>query len=177
MSNFYEFALLMTVKPDVSQETIDTLQYMIRGQELDFTSSLNNSAFSQPISSVVQPSGVVMRVAPEWHGFLGDGHNEFEKYMSGSFGSVFSESRLAVRQIIHEDTFFNVWDDLGSWLASISASSGVVGFFRNLEDDFLENINLICFEDGQVFESLTEDDEVIENFLQALEVVLSSPNP
>ena len=174
MSDFYEFTLLFTIKPDVSPEVIDTLQYMIKGKGFDFTPKLSNPLFAEPGQTVIHESGTPMRVLPAWHGFFQAGHSEFEEYLQGNFGSSFSEDGLAVRGIIHEDAFFNVWDDLGGWLASISSTTGLVGYYRNLEDDSIEEANLIHFEDGQISEPFTEDTQTIDNFLQKLETVLSS---
>jgi hypothetical protein len=173
MSDFYEFALLLTVKPEIPQETVDTLQHMVEGRDLNFVSSLSNSIFSEPVRTVIQPSGVTMRLVPAWHSFFRSGHSEFEEYMEGSFGSSFFENRLAVRQVTHEDQFFNAWYELSGWLASISLTSGLVGYYRNLEADSPEKTILIYFEDGQPSESSVEDVQVINEFSQALEIALS----
>ncbi|MDX2243348.1 MAG: hypothetical protein NW224_21925 [Leptolyngbyaceae cyanobacterium bins.302] len=92
--------------------------------------------------------------------------------MEGSFGSSFFEGRLAVREVTHEDLLFNTWYELSSWLASISSTSGLVGYYRNLEADSLEEATLIYFEDGQVSESSVEDIQVIDDFSQTLEAAL-----
>ncbi|MDX2243347.1 MAG: hypothetical protein NW224_21920 [Leptolyngbyaceae cyanobacterium bins.302] len=70
MSDFYEFALLLTVKSDIEQEAITTLQHMVEGRNLDFASSLDNPIFSEPVRTVVQPSGITMHVVPAWHSFF-----------------------------------------------------------------------------------------------------------
>ncbi|MEP0872395.1 hypothetical protein NDA01_21505 [Trichocoleus desertorum AS-A10] len=174
MSDFYEFALLFTVKPDVPQEVVGTLQYMVQGQGFDFTPTLSNPLFSEPGGTVIHPSGTPIRVLPAWHSFFRDGHSELEEYLTGSFGNSFSENRLAVRQVIHEDAFFNTWDELGEWLASISATVGLVGYYRNLEDDSIEDANFICFESGQLSEPSIEDVQNVDAFLQDLENALSA---
>ena len=176
MSDFYEVALLFAVKPDTPQEATDTLQYMVYGRDSNFVSSLSNPLFSEPTCTVTLPSGVTMRVIPSWRGFFADGHSQFEEYLPGSFGSSFVEHTLAVRQIIHEDAFFNVWYEISDWLTSISATTGLVGYYRNLEDDSIEDAQLICFGDGQITEPTDEDVQAVDDFLQNLETILSVLN-
>jgi hypothetical protein len=174
MSDFYELALLLTIKPDIAPEAVDTLQHIVGGLDLDFVSQLDNPIFSKPVRTVVQPSGVTMRVVPAWQSFFSCGYSEFEEQMEGSFGSSFLKNRLAVRQVTHEDQFFNAWYEIGGWLASISSTSGLVGYYQNLEADSLEEATLIYFKDGQLSEAPVEDLQMIDDFSQSLEIALSS---
>lgn len=173
MSDFYEFALLCHINLDISNEEKNTLSYIVQGQEFNLSSKSINPCFSESAYTTTLPSGIPMVVVPAWHAFLRDGHSEFEDYLPGSFGSSFSEDRLAVRQIIHEDSFFNVWYDFGPWLAKVSLTAGLVGYYRNLEDGSIENTNLIYFEDGHMIERSNQNFQLINNFLQNLEAIVS----
>lgn len=172
MSDFYEFALLLHINPDISNETKNKLSYMIQGQEFNLSKKPINPLFSDFEYTATLPSEMSMVVVPAWHSFLRDGHSEFEDYLPGSFGSSFSEDRLAARQIIHEDSFFNVWYNFGPWLAKVSSTVGLVGYYRNLEDESIENTNLIYFEAGHMLERSNQDTQLIYNFLQNLETIL-----
>ncbi len=79
---------------------------------------------------------------------------------------------LAIHKVSHEDELFNAWDDVGEWLASISATTGLVGYYRSIESDSVEETTLIYFEKAQISEQPAEDSETIENFLQALDDAL-----
>nr|WP_290226252.1 hypothetical protein [Trichocoleus desertorum] len=82
MSDFYELALLFSIKPNVSQETIDTLYFLMGNTGSDFIPSLNNPELSQS-RSIVHPSSITMRVLPAWNTFFRGGHSEFEEYLPG----------------------------------------------------------------------------------------------
>lgn len=139
----------------------------------EFISSINNLELSQP-RSIVHPSGITMHVIPAWITFFHAGNSEFEEYLSGSFGTSLREITLAIHKVSHEDEFFNAWDDVGEWLASISETTGLVGYYRSIESDSVEETTLIYFEDAQISEQPAEDSQTIEDFLQNLDDTLSA---
>jgi hypothetical protein len=171
MSDFYEFALLFNIKPDVSQEVIDTLHSMTGTAGSEFTPSITNCELSQS-RSIVHTSGITMHVIPAWSTFLREGHSEFEEYLSGSFGTSLRDLTLAIHKVSHEDEFFNAWDDVRKWLASISATTGLIGYYRSIESDSVEETTLIYFENAQISEQPAEDSQTIEDFLQNLDDAL-----
>jgi hypothetical protein len=155
---------LFSIKPDISQEIIDTLYSLTGSAGSDFIPPLNNPKLSQS-RSIVHPSGVTMRVVPAWSIFFREGHSEFEEYLPGSFGTLFHDLTLAIHQVSHEDDFFNAWDDVGKWLASTSATTRLVGYYRSIESDSVEETTLIYFENAQISEQPAEYSETIEEFL------------
>jgi hypothetical protein len=173
MSDFYEFALLFNIKPNVSQEAIDTLHSITGITGSNLIPSLNSPELPQP-RTIIDTSGITMRVIPSWITFFREGNSEFEQYLSGSFGTSFRDLTLAIHKVTHEDEFFNAWDDIGAWLASISATTGLVGYYRSIESESIEETALIYFGDAQISEQPAEDSQTIEDFFQKLDDTLSA---
>ena len=150
MSICYEFALACKIKSNVSQEIVDTLNYMTRSQEYDFDPPKldralfrESSAWKQTVESLGRRFTVIRY---EWRTILTNYPHEGERYLPGQFGSTFQDRQLKCRRLSREGEFNNVWWLLLPWLASISESTGFVGYYRG---DFDNRLYLVQFSNGK----------------------------
>lgn len=165
MSICYEFGLECKIKRDVSQEVIDTLEYMTRSQEYDFdTPQIGYPLFKEeaPWKETWNIRGRdVTVIRYEWRTVMTNQPREGEQYLPDEFGSKFQDNQLSCRRLSRDDEFDNVWWLLFPWLASISESTGFVGYYRGDFDDYPK---LIQFWDGKanVYELISKDLSQIE---------------
>lgn len=150
MSICYEFALECQIKRDVSQEVIDTLKYMTRSQEYDFdTPELGYPLFKEDThwKETWDIRGCIVTVIKyEWRTIITNQLREGEQYLPGEFGSAFDGNKLSFRRLSRDDEFCNVCWFLFPWLASISDTTGFVGYYRGDFDDYP---TLVRFEAGR----------------------------
>jgi hypothetical protein len=135
MSTCYEFALECELRRDVSPEVVDTLRYMTRSQEYRFS----NPQIPYPL---FQDSAT----SYQWKTILANFPREGEQNLPGEFGSIFADSKLIIRHLSRDDEFYPICWFLLPWLASISVTSGFIGYYRG---DFDEYPTLIQFEQGR----------------------------
>jgi hypothetical protein len=159
MSICYEFALDCKLKRDVSQEVIDTLAYMTRSQEYDFEPKLDGTLFKETSAwkrTVEMFGHQVTVIEYNWETILTNYPREGEQYLPGEFTSTFQNNQLSCRRLVRDDVFNNIWWLLLPWLASISESTGFVGYYRSDFDDYL---HLIYFADGKasVYEQIVTE--------------------
>lgn len=139
MSICYEFGFDCQIKQDVSQEILETLNYMTRSQEYDFDPpEIDHPMFKEGSDwkwtfEVDGQKRTVIRY--EWRTFLCNYPREGEQYLLGKFGSTFENYRLCCRRLSRDDEFDNVWWLLLPWIASISETTGFVGYYRGNFDD------------------------------------------
>lgn len=160
MSICYEFGLECKIKRDVSQEVINTLEYMTRSQEYDFDApGLGYPLFKEevPWKETCNIRGRDVTVIQyEWRTIMTNRPREGEQYLPDEFGSKFQDNQLSCRRLSRDDEFDNVWWLLFPWLASISESTGFVGYYRG---DFDNYSKLIQFWNGKanVYELTPKD--------------------
>jgi hypothetical protein len=133
MSDLYEAGFIINLEDNLSEEIHQTLSYMIgRGAP-----GIEPSGFDHPLFDVEG-------YKTEWRHIISSPREDDEEMIGGGCGSVLVDNRLAFRGLMRDDPFWNVWTVLLEWLLSISNSSGVIGFYRNLDED--DEVTLISFE-------------------------------
>jgi hypothetical protein len=154
----YEFSLACDLKPNISQEVIETLKYMTGNQDSNFNSVLKHPLFT---SSEDGSYGDGLDYLADWKVIISNSPTGGIEEQPGIFGSIFQNSKLNVRKYIGDDEFYNAFPLLVDWLVSICKSTGFVGYYYYITDQdddkriFSEPV-LIYFLDGKVFEKPVE---------------------
>lgn len=153
MSVYYEFALTFNFKRSISQEVVNTLKYMTRTQEYFFDAPFENSLFNDAPNwkKAKEISGRKVWVLSAWRTIIANFPREGEQYLPGEFGSKFEDYSLNVRRLSLDDTFCNVWWYLTPWFASLSETTGCVGYYHTVFE-YDNDLTLVFFKDGKVFE-------------------------
>jgi hypothetical protein len=154
----YEFSLACNLKSSISQEVIDTLNYMTGYQDSSFNSALSHSLFT---SSEDGSFGDGMDFLADWKVIISNSPSGGVEDQPGIFGSIFQNHKLNVRIYTEDDAFYNTFPLLLDWLVSICESTGFVGHYYYISDqDYDRRIFsdpvLIYFLDGKVFEKPVE---------------------
>ncbi len=163
MGSCYEFAFACTLKPDLSQEVIDTLKYMTRSEEYKFETTLKDDLFDTSweegiLGGIPNVSEVNSEAEDEfsflygWRSIISNNANYGDEFLSGLCGSVFKDSKLNVRRYINEDDFFMYFPLLMEWLVSICEPLGFIGYYSCIRTHIGGDPTLIYFENGQVLE-------------------------
>jgi hypothetical protein len=159
MSTCYEFTFNCRIKPDVSPQVIETLQYMTRaeGDDTPFETTLRDDLFvyhydkEEAMESDLDPDEDFIS-SSDWKHIISNDTVNGEEMLSGSFGSEFRNYHLKVRKFVGDDDFFNNFPQLIDWLLSISESIGVVGSYCELRNMTEGEPQLIYFVDGEILE-------------------------
>jgi len=139
MTICYEFVLACQISENTSSQVVDTLKYMT------MTSSSKGYRFDAP--AINYP--LFTEKGSEWRTVIANDPREGEQILPGLFGVHFENYNLSIRRLLRDDEFLNTWIYLGDWLASISSTSGLVGYYKN-DTDY--HPTLIYFEDGRVLQ-------------------------
>lgn len=153
MPTLYIFAMECNLKRSISQEVITTLEFMTRSEEYDFVPPMNHHPlFQNDFRRVVTVGEMSIVLESSWRFILKNCHRNGEEEFPGVFGSNFQDYRLRFRHLVRDDDFFNVWYVFGPMIASISETSGFVGYYIG---DVLHpppKLVLIRFENGYILE-------------------------
>ncbi len=121
MSTYYEFSLMCEIKPDVSQQVIDTLQYMTRaeGDDTPFETTLHHSLFTDSQDQHFTKeealdfgSDEAFTILADWKIIIANFSDCGEEMLSGSFASEFHDHQLKVRKFLNDDEFYNAFPQL-----------------------------------------------------------------
>lgn len=153
MTVLFIFARQCNLKRSISQEIINTLEFMTRSHDYNFVPSANSHPlFQDHFRREVTVGEISVVLESSWRFILKNCHRNGEEDFSGIFGSDFQDYRLCFRHLVRDDIFFNVWYMFGCMIASISETSGFIGYYIG---DVLQpspKLVLILFENGYVFE-------------------------
>lgn len=144
MSDLYELAFTLQLKRDLSQETRGILRYMTR-----------SVGVSNKPPTLDHPFFHVEGFKTEWTYLIANPRNDDEEMLEGECGSALTDEQLTFRGLIHEDPFWNTWEHFSNWLLSISSSTGLIGYYRNIQYD--DHITLIVFEAERVCDLPCQD--------------------
>jgi hypothetical protein len=160
MSDLYEAGFIIDLEDNLSEEIHQTLLYMIGQGAI----GLEPSGFEHPLFHDEC-------YKTDWRDIISSPREEDEEMIGGVCGSTLVDNRLVFRGLMHDDPFWNVWTVLIEWLLSISNSSGVIGYYRNLDED--DNVTLISFEsDGVCFvegDNYDEFEELQEQIIEKID--------
>jgi hypothetical protein len=158
MGQLYEFAFACDLKPDLSQEVIDTLKYMTRSEDYDFettltddlfTTSWEEGSFEAPKEGDLEDEFIFLW---EWRTIISNTPTYGEESLAGLCGSIFSGSKINARKYVGDDEFFNAFHLLMDWLVSICEPSGFIGYYSDVTTETGGDPTLIYFENGRVLE-------------------------
>jgi hypothetical protein len=158
MGSCYEFAFACNLKPDLSQDVIDTLKYMTRSEDYEFettlkddlfTTSWEEGSFEAPKEGELEDEFIFLW---EWRTIISNTPTYGEEFLSGLCGSIFLDSKLNVRKYVGDDEFYNGFGLLMDWLVSICEPLGFIGYYSEIAGEIGGDPTLIYFENGQVLE-------------------------
>lgn len=122
---------------------------MTRSEEYDFDPPKLHHALFRETSAWKRTVELLGRrvtvIQYEWRTILTNHPREGEQSLPGEFCSIFKDNRLKCRRLSRDNEFDNVWWLLFPWLASISQSTGFVGYYHSNWDD---DSRLIQFSEG-----------------------------
>lgn len=167
----YEFAIMCDLKPDVSQEVIDTLRYMTRSDDSDFETSLEHPLFIGRENEDFEDDDIEeddsfedeFDYLAEWKTIISNIPNYGQELRTGIFGSIFRDRKLNIRKFVGDDDFYNAFPDLIEWLTSVCESTGFAGYYARVGDmdlyhKVLSEPILIYFIDGKAFEKKVDSE-------------------
>lgn len=162
MSDLYELGFTLELKQDLSQEAKETLAYMTRSGDIGTEPpSLNHPFFH------------IEQFTTEWTYLIANPRDDDEEMLGEGCGSVLTDNQLTFRGLIHEDPFWNTWEQFTDWLLSISSSTGVIGYYRNINNG--DQITLVSFQAEGICELKCEDYSEFEDLQsQIVESIESS---
>lgn len=149
MSLYFDGFFACDLKLDVSQQVIDTLNYMTRDDEYEFTNIPQHDFFkTEGWDNFLRPEKLA--VGEVWTCAPGLIAREFKrKTRPGPYNSRVEYYTLSFRRTMHDDMEFYIqWWQFLFWIASYSDTTGFVGYYRESAD---LHPDLIYFKDGAVF--------------------------
>jgi hypothetical protein len=149
VSDLYELGFTLELKPDLSQEVIDTLLYMTR-----------SGGVSAEAPRLEHPFFHIQGFSTEWTYLISNPREDDEEILGGACGSIFTNNHLKFRGLIHEDPFWNTWEQFKDWLSSISSTTGLIGYYRNINYD--DQVILVSFQSEGVCEIDCDDPSELE---------------
>jgi hypothetical protein len=138
VSDLYELGFTIELKQNLSQEVQETLTYMTRSGGVSDKQPLLKHPFFQ-----------IEGFTTEWTYLISNPRDD-EEILEKICGSVFADNQLTFRGVINDDPFWNTWSEFSDWLFSISSSTGLIGYYRNIIDD--EPTTLVAFQPQGVCE-------------------------
>ena len=148
MSHFDGFSAC-DLKPDVPQQVIDSLKYLTRDEEYEFT-DIPDHRFFETVgwNDFLRPEATA--VGEVWTCAPGLTAREFRKKTRFGPNNTTSEYyTLSFRRTMHDDVQFNIhWWDFLDWIAPYSDTTGYVGYYR---EKYSLHPDLIYFKNGRLF--------------------------
>jgi hypothetical protein len=142
MSLHFEFTLTLDLKPETPQQVIDTLAYMTRSEEYEFSDPPSHPWFESD-----DEWRETLQADPEATHLPGNQWTVFRQaYRYTQHGVDQYRWTLSFRREMLDDEFYEDWWQLADWLARWSETQGFVGYYR---EEFNRSPTLIYFLDGQ----------------------------
>jgi hypothetical protein len=149
MSLHFEVAIACDLRPDVPQQALDTLQYLLRSEEYAFDDPPSHPWFTGDAWRWFLHCRSAQD-ASDWVACAGEVGGVLRlAYRYGADGPP-TRHTLSIRCYMHDDQFA---DGVGflEWLAGLSDTIGLVGYFR---EKYALHPTLLYFKGGRVY--LTE---------------------
>ena len=140
MSVHYDFGLACDIKPTAPQQIIDTLKYMARTEDYEFSNPPRDDLFE----------------GETWREMLRSGCS----YFAGETGAVLRNTLRYIKEKKEASKYTFSFrncildDEMGEyvvfveWLTQYSENTGLVGYFRSVYSD---HPTLLYFRDGRVY--------------------------
>lgn len=157
MGTAYEVALVCNLKPTLSPQIMETLNYLTRSQDYDFPKAISHLFFDVDFGD-------------EWRIIIANNYPRGgEDFSPQACRSVLSNNQLCFRVLLDDDTFYNVGWFLLDWLATISDTQGLVGYRIDI---VRSECTLIFFKNEQVIEHQSLPSEIPEPLKETFNRVL-----
>jgi hypothetical protein len=144
MSDLYELGFTLELKQDLPREVQETLTYMIRSGAVSVEPPLLDHPFFH-----------IEGFTTEWTYLIANPRDDDEEMLGEGCGSVLTDRQLTFRGSVHEDPFWNTWYEFIDWLSSISSSTGLIGYYCNINNDL--GVTLVSFQAEGIRESACDD--------------------
>ena len=146
MSLHFDFALACDLKPNTSQQIVDTLAYMTRSSDYRFDDPPKHPYFSDdPYDSW----RTMLQITPK------------DTHLAGEVGAILRRVHrypyaatdqyrytFSFRRFMLDDEFYQVWWNFSQWLAPYSETQGFVGYYR---EELALQPTLLYFRSGEVY--------------------------
>lgn len=157
MGTAFEVALICDLKPNLSPQIVNTLNYLTRSQDYDFQVAIEHPFFENEFGE-------------EWRNIIANNHlRTGEEDSAQTCRSLLDRNQLCFRVLLDDDTYCNVGFFFLDWLALLSSTQGLVGY--RVDIIYLE-YNLIYFRNGKVREFRSTSTEVSDSFMQSIDTQL-----
>lgn len=152
MGTAFEAALICDIKPNVSEKTIQTLQYMTRESDYCFDTSIQHDLFL--LGKGMHNRGEYLDA---WRDIISNtsGNTVEETFFTQARKSYFQDYRLCFRRVTTDDAY-QVLGLLIDWIASISDTLGSELVGSRVDIVSHEQL-LIYFQEGLAVEKTSSD--------------------
>ncbi|MBD2088759.1 hypothetical protein H6F67_02635 [Microcoleus sp. FACHB-1515] len=157
MGTAFEVALIYDLKPNLSPQIVDTLNYLTRSQDYDFDAAIEHPFFE-------------IEFGEEWRNIIANHHPRTgEEDSAQTHRSSLDRNQLCFRVLLDDDTFFNIGFAFLDWLALLSSTQGLVGYYI---DVFQFDCHLIYFRNEQSIERSSNRASIPADLMQRIDTRL-----
>jgi hypothetical protein len=168
MGTGFEAAFICQLSPELPESVLETLRYMVRSEKYTFETPI-----FIPDIFYFEDCGEAWRTII-WNGESPDIRQQ-EEYFTQERRSSLQDGIICFRDTMPDDCFDNVFTSLIDWLATISITEGVIGYYLDIYPQgftLTRECHLLSFQDKKVQYLHLQESEVPDSLLKAIDTTL-----